>query len=138
MPEDINELDVNDIGLKMIMGDRFHDETTENPEKAKKGRNGAQTPDYRRMTPPPAAEPGVEHKVTKDAQDQQSNVPEPNWLDRLKACAKVSLLSGGLCLLFFYWQQTGQMQPTAALPCMLTCAALFGLGIGKNTDRGNR
>ena len=27
MPNDINELDVNDIGLKGIFGDRFHDET---------------------------------------------------------------------------------------------------------------
>ena len=34
--------------------------------------------------------------------------------------------------LIFYWQQTGQMQESAAMPSMLVCALLAGLSVGKN------
>lgn len=34
--------------------------------------------------------------------------------------------------LFFYWQQTGQMQSTAAMPSMIVCAMLAGISVGKN------
>ena len=34
--------------------------------------------------------------------------------------------------LFFYWQQTGQMQESAAMPSMLVCALLAGVSVGKN------
>lgn len=33
MPDEINNLDPEDIGLKGIFGDRFHDETARAPEK---------------------------------------------------------------------------------------------------------
>ena len=38
----------------------------------------------------------------------------------------------GLEYLVFYWQQTGQMQPTAAMPSMIVCALLAGISVGKN------
>lgn len=57
--------------------------------------------------------------------------PDPNWLDKLKASVKWTALFSGLCVLFFYWQQTGLMEPAAALPSMLTCAVLTGVSIGK-------
>lgn len=38
----------------------------------------------------------------------------------------------GLEYLFFYWQQTGQMQSTAAMPSMIVCALLAGISVGKN------
>ena len=38
----------------------------------------------------------------------------------------------GLEYLFFYWQQTGQMQSTAAVPSMIVCALLAGISVGKN------
>ena len=38
----------------------------------------------------------------------------------------------GLEYLVFYWQQTGQMQESAAMPSMLVCALLAGLSVGKN------
>ena len=122
MPEDINELDVNDIGLKMVMGDRFHDETetTHAVKITRKADNPAKK-----------VAKAVEEINKKSFPEYESNIPELNWFDRLKACAKAGLLYGGLGLLFFYWQQTGQMQPTAALPCVLACAAMVGLGIGK-------
>lgn len=127
MPEDINELDVNDIGLKMVMGDRFHDETetadavkithkAENPAKAVKA---------------PAIEPKIE---PKDAQWIPAK-PEPNFFDRLKACATWGVCCGGLSMLLFYWQQTGQMMPSAAVPSLYVCAFVFGWGICKNADR---
>lgn len=39
-----------------------------------------------------------------------------------------------ICLeyLIFYWQQTGQMQDSAAVPSMIACALFAGLNIGKN------
>lgn len=123
MPEDINELDVNDIGLKMVMGDRFHDETE--PANAVNITRKAENPAKK-------VAKTAEEITRKSCHTVPSNIPEPNWYDRLKECAKISLLFGGLCLLFFYWQQTGQMQPTAALPCMLVCSCLLGLGVGKN------
>lgn len=127
MPEDINELDVNDIGLKMVMGDRFHDETetadavkitrkAENPAKAVKA---------------PAIEPKVEPKETQWIPPK----PEPNMFDRLKACVKWAICCGGLNVLIFYWQQTGQMLPSAAVPSMCVCFAIAGYGIGKNFGR---
>lgn len=125
MPDDINNLDSKDEGLKAIFGDRFHDETeTAHAVKiTRKAENPA------KKVAKVAEE--INNKAFRDA-EWQSNIPEPNWYDRLKECAKISLLFGGLCLLFFYWQQTGQMQPTAALPSMLVSATMLGLGVGKN------
>ena len=34
--------------------------------------------------------------------------------------------------LFFYWQQTGQMEESAAMPSMIVCALLAGVSVGKN------
>ena len=34
--------------------------------------------------------------------------------------------------LIFYWQQTGQMQESAATPSMIVCAMLAGISVGKN------
>ena len=58
--------------------------------------------------------------------------PVPNWLDRLKDCAKRTALFSGLCSLIFYWQQTGLMESAAAVPSMLACMLLAGVNIGKS------
>lgn len=58
--------------------------------------------------------------------------PAPNWLDRLKDCAKQTAMFSGLCILIFYWQQTGLMESTAAVPSMMTCMLLAGVSIGKS------
>ena len=57
--------------------------------------------------------------------------PAPNWLAKLKMSAKWTGLYAGLCVLVFYWQQTGLMDPAAALPTMLACTLLAGVSIGK-------
>lgn len=122
---DINNLDPNDEGLKAVMGDRFHD-ATKDPAPAKKAE--------------PAPVKAVEEKPAKTGHTVPVALwepvkPDPNWLDRLKACAKYSAIFGGLGLLFFYWQQTGLMAPAAALPSMCTCALLAGLSVGKHATK---
>lgn len=130
MPNDINHLDTEDIGLKAIFGDRFHDETTATPEAAKTTRK-AENP--AKAVKAPAITP-KDHKEGK----WNPAKPDPNWLDRLKACVKWTAVFGGLCVLFFYWQQTGQMEASAAVPSMCACCGLACFNIGKNTVRGNQ
>lgn len=57
---------------------------------------------------------------------------EPTYIERLQACAKWCALFGGLSVLLFYWQQTGQMEASAAVPSMCVCTLLAGIGIGKH------
>lgn len=45
---------------------------------------------------------------------------------------KWPLLFIGLEYLFFYWQQTGKMDESAAMPSMLVCALFAGISVGKN------
>ena len=67
-----------------------------------------------------------EAKINQELKEIRNKRREP-----LVQCAKWVTLFGGLSLLFFYWQQTGQMQPTAALPCMYVCAVLVGVQVGQ-------
>ena len=85
----------------------------------------------------PTSKPAKAKNTVADAEFAPA-MPEPNWLDKLKACAKSVAMFAGLCVLLFYWQQTGQMQASAAVPSMCVCFLLAGLSIGKNTARGYR
>lgn len=128
MPNDINELDVTDAGLKGIFGERFHDETEPVKAEAKKVCTDI---------------PKMEKKVQKPSQKPVEALwepvkPEPNWLDKLKSCAMWAGGFGGLTLLFFSWQQAGLMDESVALPTMLACAVLAGWGVGKNAMGGRK
>ena len=59
--------------------------------------------------------------------------PVKTWYDE-KAVNLVKWVLLFICLeyLFFYWQQTGQMQESAAMPSMIVCALLSGISVGKN------
>lgn len=59
--------------------------------------------------------------------------PVKTWYDE-KAVNMVKwvVVFMGLEYLFFYWQQTGQMQESAAMPSMIVCALLAGISVGKN------
>lgn len=103
MSDDINNLDPNDEGLKMIFGDRFHDETQNPPKKNQNTVDTSWVP----------AKP-------------------PHWMDALKASAKHVALFGGLGFLVFYWQQAGLMDSSVAVPTMCICTALAGIGVGRN------
>jgi hypothetical protein len=124
---EINHLDPDDIGLKAVMGNRFHDET----------KKPMVEPIATKPTNTTKAEKKA-RKTTEDAVDASwAPVKEPNWMDNLKACAKAVLLFGGLSFLIFYWKQTGLMAESIAVPSMCICTALAGWGAGRNI-KGNR
>ena len=59
--------------------------------------------------------------------------PVKTWYDaKTVNMVKWVMVFMGLEYLFFYWQQTGQMQSTAAMPSMIVCALLAGISVGKN------
>ena len=72
------------------------------------------------------------HKATSEPVDAEYE-PVKTWYDEKAVnCVKWFLIFAGLEYLFFYWQQTGQMQESAAMPSMLVCALLAGISVGKN------
>ena len=59
--------------------------------------------------------------------------PVKTWYDEKTVnMVKWVALFVGLEYLVFYWQQTGQMQESAAMPSMIVCALLAGISVGKN------
>ena len=85
----------------------------------------------------PASKEHVEEKKT--AQKPTSKPmdaeyePVKTWYDEKTVnLVKWIVLFVGLEYLVFYWQQTGQMQESAAMPSMLVCALLAGISVGKN------
>lgn len=59
--------------------------------------------------------------------------PVKTWYDeRAVNIVKWALFFISLEYLFFYWQQTGKMDESAAMPSMLVCALLAGISVGKN------
>ena len=121
---EINNLDPDDIGLQQVMGNRFQNGTKQSGRflRAEEGTESTQE----------------EKKAQKPMDAQWEPSKERNWMDDLKDCAKSSLLFGGLNMLIWYWEVSGLMDESVAMPCMLACAAMFGLGIGKCCRRGNR
>ena len=79
-----------------------------------------------------AIEKKMAHRPTSEPEDAEYE-PVKTWYDE-KAVNLVKWVLIFICLeyLFFYWQQTGQMQESAAMPSMLVCALLAGISVGKN------
>ena len=127
MPDDINDLDVTDAGLKGIFGDRFQDETAPAMARPKKV--------YTKTAP---AKMSAEKPKEEPVEAQWEPVKERTWFDNLKDCVKWAALFCGLSLLIFYWQQADLMDSSIAVPCMCVCTALAGWGVGKNATRGKR
>ena len=74
----------------------------------------------------------TDHRPTSDPVDAEYEQVK-TWYDGKAAnLVKWALLFICLEYLFFYWQQTGQMQESAAMPSMLVCALLAGISVGKN------
>lgn len=110
--------DLLDAGLSAVMGPgRCIDATKNVPPKKNK--------------PQPVTVKQSEAKNAPAAIELAPPAPAPSYMDRLKNCAKHSVLYGGLCVLFFMWQQKGLMDAAAAVPAMLTCSAMWGLNVGK-------
>ena len=81
-------------------------------------------------------EPVKEKKAAQKPIDSPMDAeyqPIKTWYDK-KAVNMVKwvVVFMGLEYLFFYWQQTGQMQESAAMPSMIVCALLAGVSVGKN------
>lgn len=74
---------------------------------------------------------------TPKAKTAQKPVEKPKKdTKHIKESVKYAAIFGGLFALVCYWQHTGQMAMSAALPSMCVCAALGGYGVGKNrSDR---
>ncbi len=119
---EINNLDPEDIGLQEVMGKQFQNATRQ-PVVESYGTESTNT-----------AQPKKKSQKPMDAQWEP--VKQYNRMDDLKDCVKTSLVYGGLNMLIWYWQITGLMDESIALPCMLVCAALFGIGLGKCFKRG--
>lgn len=125
----MTDFEREDLELKAIMGDKFHDATRE-PVKAEPKKASKNT------TAPKKTKLGIPDEA-KDAIWSPFNA-EPSFTHKLMDCAKWASLYSALCLLFFYWQQTGQMKPSAAVPAMLGCAVMVGFSFGKYAIRGKR
>ena len=74
----------------------------------------------------------VAQKPASEPEDAEYE-PVKTWYDE-KAVNLVKWALFFICLeyLFFYWQQTGQMQKSASMPSMIVCALLAGISVGKN------
>ena len=85
---------------------------------------------------PVGKEPIKEKKTAQDSTSKPMDAeyqPIKTWYDpKTVNLVKWVVLFVGLEYLFFYWQQTGQMQSTAAMPSMIVCALLAGISVGKN------
>lgn len=136
MQNDINNFDTEDIGLKQIFGERFQDMSAESGAQQIKKQETTYTSESVK-----AEQSGAHKRTYKDAKwEPLGELPKsaPNWLDKLKSCAKGIGLFAGLSVLLFYWQQTGQMETSAAFPSMCVCFALAGFSVGKVVAGGKR
>lgn len=80
----------------------------------------------------PVKEKKKAQKPTEKPVDAECE-PVKTWYDENTVnMVKWVVIFMGLEYLFFYWQQTGQMQSTAAMPSMIVCALLAGISVGKN------
>lgn len=81
-------------------------------------------------------EPVKQNKTAQRSIDKPVDAeyePVKTWYDEKTVnMVKWVVLFMALEYLFFYWQQTGQMQSTAAVPSMIVCALLAGISVGKN------
>lgn len=84
----------------------------------------------------PTKEKKTAPKPTEKPMDAEYE-PVKTWYDtKTVNMVKWVVLFMGLEYLFFYWQQTGQMQESAAMPSMIVCALLAGISVGKNWKWG--
>lgn len=80
----------------------------------------------------PVKEKKTDQKSTEKPMDAEYE-PVKTWYDtKTVNMVKWVVVFMALEYLFFYWQQTGQMQESAAMPSMIVCALLAGVSVGKN------
>lgn len=85
----------------------------------------------------PVKEKKTAQKPTEKPMDAEYK-PVKTWYDEKTVnMVKWVVVFMSLEYLFFYWQQTGQMQESAAMPSMIVCALLAGISVGKNWKWGH-
>lgn len=123
----IDKYDSEDIELKELLGEHFHDETAQPRTAAEAAAMPTDTTAEEKAAHRPTYG-STEGKARGAFETQKS---EPTFFDNLKASAKSALTFGGLNILLFYWEQIGLMDESIAVPSMCVCAALAGWGVGK-------
>ena len=131
---ELKELDLEDEGLKEVMGKQFIDATVPLSEMPEPVQVNANTTGTAKAAHRPTNDPT---KVFQDCTEWEP-VKEHNWMDGLKECAKWALIFGGLNMLIFYWQMAGLMAESIAVPSMWVCCALAGYGVGRNVWRWSK
>lgn len=72
------------------------------------------------------------HKPTHNYNGKQwEPTKERNWMDALREGSKWVALFGGLSILLWYWEVSGLMDASVAVPSMCACTALAGWNLGK-------
>jgi hypothetical protein len=102
----------------------FTDETmgTQKPVEAKRNFANKEHVKRKKIAQKPSSEP-------MDAEYE----PVKMWYDeKIFNMVKWAALFMGLEYLVFYWQQTGKMDSSVAVPSMIVCALLAGISVGKN------
>lgn len=110
----MSEYEREDAELAAMMGAQFIDET-QKPE----------------TTEECTDIPKPEKMVEKPMEAQWMPTKQRTFMDDLYDCTKSTALFGGLNVLIWYWQEAGLMDESIALPSMIVCAVLAGVGIGK-------
>ena len=80
----------------------------------------------------PTKEKKTAQKLTGKPMDAEYESVKTWYDEKAVNMVKFVVVFMGLEYLFFYWQQTGQMQSSAAMPSMIVCAMLAGISVGKN------
>ena len=79
-----------------------------------------------------AKEKKMAHKPTSGPVEAEYE-PVKTWYDKKTVnMVKWAAVFIGLEYIVFYWQQTGKMDKSAAMPSMIVCALLAGISVGKN------
>lgn len=125
----MTDFEREDLDLKAVMGDRFQD-----------GTEASKKTEPKKASTRICKEANVAQKPSNEAKDATWSPfnAEPSFTQKLMNCVKWASLFTALYLLFFYWQQTGQMQTSASGPAMTVCAVMVGWSFGKYAFRGDR
>lgn len=121
------EMDMEDEGLKEVMGSSFIDETVPLSEMPAHPQTNAYTTRTEKAAHSPANGPA---KVFEKCTDCHL-VKQRTWMDDLKDVTKSVAIFGGLNMLIFYWQQAGLVADSVAVPCTWVCLILAGIGVGE-------
>lgn len=114
----MSEYEREDAELAAMMGSQFIDQTIPLSEMPRTTEESTDIPKSKKTAEKPM-----------DA--QWMPIKHRTFMDDLYDCAKTTAIFGGLNVLIWYWQGAGLMDESIALPSMIACAVLAGIGIGK-------